>query len=174
MRKAIKNQGKTVLAYELGAGSAIEQQLISAGKIQVLEDGSYGLFSQEAVNGEGQRASAGDYFKLDSTGAPYPNQRQWFLDHHRHLQGDEYEQCPQPVDIWQTEDGPCPEIQFLLDQGLLRINTQDADRYFNAELWGAPLSAKKDAVVVFYSLDRDGTDFNFVAWEEFQKTYHIL
>lgn len=66
--------------------------LIEEGAIQRPPDGSYALFSQEAVNGQGQIAQAGDYFKVDTIDGrhfPYPNSREYFLSNHTHLGGDE-------------------------------------------------------------------------------------
>ena len=57
---------------------------------------------------------------------------------------------------------------------------EDPEHYFNAFLWGAELSAARDAAVIFYSVDRDGTggiadiSFNFVAAKEFEESYEIL
>ncbi len=178
MRCAVKLQGKQVRAWELGAGTEMEKTLIREGKIRKTECG-YELFSREAVNGRGQRAKGGDFFKLDSEGHPYPNDREWFLANHRHLAGDTYEQTPKPLEIWQAEDGENEGIAWLREKGRLILRKDDPERYFNAHLWGADLSAAKDAVVVFYGVDRNDageiTDisFNFVAWEEFQRTYTL-
>ena len=62
----------------------------------------------------------------------------------------------------------------------MEIREDDPERYFNAFLWGAPLSAGKDAVLIFYSIKRDidgniyDADFNFITREEFEKTYDEL
>lgn len=178
MRYAVKRQGKRVRAWELGAGSATEDQMIREGKIVPTEEG-YELFSQEAVNGQGQKARSGDYFKVDGQGYPYPNDRQWFFANHRHLEGDEYEQMPKPLAIWGVEDGESELIRWLTDGGRLTIREDDPERYFNAFLWGAELSAAKDATVVFYNVDRNeageiaDVNFNFVACEEFRRTYSL-
>ncbi|MBQ1412657.1 MAG: hypothetical protein IIY93_05645, partial [Clostridia bacterium] len=64
--------------------------------------------------------------------------------------------------------------------GRIRHREDDENAYFNAVLWGAPLSAAKDAVICFYSITRDGNgvitdaDFNFISRAEFEKTYDIL
>ena len=82
MRYAVKNKGKIVNAYCLGQSSGMEQELIRLGRIRLLPDGAYELMSQEAKNGTGQRADAGDYFKVDEVEGvyyPYPNSR--FLAH---------------------------------------------------------------------------------------------
>lgn len=69
-----------------------------------------------------------------------------------------------------------PLIQGLQRRG---IRENDPERYFNAHLWGADLSAAEDAVVVFYGVERNEAgeiadiSFNFVAWEEFRRTYAL-
>lgn len=177
MRFAKKRQGRLVSAYELGAGSEMEARMIHAGRICRREDGGYALFSQEAVNGCGQRAEKGDFFKVDGSGYPYPNARAWFLANHRHMGGDNYEQIPRPLEIWMAADGENEVIRFLLEQGKLLVRKDDPARYFNAHLWGADLSAAQDAVVVFYGVKRNeagailDVEFNFVAREEFDRTY---
>ena len=180
MRKAIKNTSEIMFAYCLGANSEKEKELIKTGKIRVLPDGCYELFSQEAVNDQGEIAKKGDYFKLDDSGYPYPNSKEWFQKHHRHISGDTYEQICEPVLIWQEGDPIEEEMQYLLESGKLTICPDDKDHYFNAFLWNAPLSAGRDATIVFYHVERDDqmniTDisFNFVAKKEFQTNYSIL
>ena len=180
MRKAIKQAGCTVCAYQLGTASDMERKLIDEGKIVVRSDGCYEIFSQEAVNGQGEIAAAGDYFKLDGNGFPYPNSRTWFEAHHRKIHGNLYEQLNQPLSIWQADDPLCPEIEFLLRTGKLTIVSDDEEHYFSAFLWGAPLSAAKDATIVFYSIEyiESGAvadiSFNFVAKKEFERDYLIV
>ena len=63
--------------------------------------------------------------------------------------------------------------------GRLTLKQEDPERYFNAFLWGADLSAAKDATVVFYNIDKNEegeiTDisFNFVAAKDFNENYKI-
>lgn len=92
MAKVIKNIGKEVRAYQLGAGSTVEQSLIAEGKIRV-RNGNYELFSQESRE-KGEMAVTGDYFKVDNAGYPYPNKADWFELNHRHIDGDRFEQLP--------------------------------------------------------------------------------
>ena len=54
-----------VRAWELGAGSDMEKEMIRVGKIIAHPDGVYEVFSQESTEGKGQMAHAGDYFKVD-------------------------------------------------------------------------------------------------------------
>lgn len=182
MKYAVKNKRKVVQAYCLGNGTEMEQRLIRLDRIRQLPDGGYELMSQEAKNGAGQRAEAGDYFKVDVVGGeyyPYPNGREYFLKNHIHLEGDTYEQKARPLAIWQWGDGPCDAIGYLLEQGKLTLNHEDPERFFNAFLWGADLSAGQDATVVFYDIFRDAagmiTDvsFNFVVKEEFERSYTL-
>lgn len=183
MRRAIKSKRKVVTAYPLGAGHPMEALLIEEGAIRLLPDGSYALFSQETVNGQGQIARAGDYFKVDTIEGrhyPYPNSREFFLDNHIHLSGDEYEQINKPLLIWQVGDAMTEEITWLVDTGRLTLKPQDPDHYFNAFLWGADLSAASDATLLFFRVDRDENgaitdiDFNFVAKQEFEDCYVIM
>ena len=182
MRYAIKNRGKPVRAYELGAGTEMERFLIEEGAIRREPGGSYRLFSQEAVNGEGQIAQKGDYFKVDTVDGrhyPYPNKRDWFLENHTPLGEDLYEQCVSPMPIWTKDDPSCDVIDCLLASGRLRLNPQDSERYYNAQLWGSPLCAAEDAVIVFHKLERneDGTirqlSFNFVERKIFERDYTV-
>lgn len=176
----IKNTGKMVEAFELGAGSEMERKLIEEGKI-CLHEGEvsiYELFSQESNSGSGEIAMAGDFFKVDKAGYPYPNARDWFFENHRHVEGDTWEQLPKKLLAWESSDELTPEVQFLIDHKGLKLNAENPEQFFGAELWGAWLTAAADAVLIFYSVsyNEDGTvsdaDFNFVARAEFEATYH--
>ena len=182
MRQAMKSKKKIVKAYQLGIGSAMEQQLIAEGVIVLKDNGNYELFSQESVNGTGEVANVGDYFKVDEIEGkhyPYPNAKAWFEENHIHLQGDEYAQLNKPLLIWQATNPECEEIDYLINNGKLTIKEDDDQHYFNAFLWGADLSAAKDATVIFYSIDRDEdgqiTDisFNFIAKAQFEADYEL-
>lgn len=185
MRKAIKNKGKIVKAYCLGAGSAMEASLLTQGSLRIREDGTYELFSQEAKNGKGEIAYKGDYFKVDHKedgDYPYPNSKAYFEANHRKSDrdADTYEQIPKPLEIWQAVDPVNDVISFLLERGRLTIKADDDKHYFNAFLWGTDLSAAKDATIVFYKVERDAAgmiadvDFNFVAKAEFERDYTVL
>ena len=164
MRSVIKKAGKIVQGYKLGEKNAVIDALIAEGKIKQKKDGSYELFSQEAVNGIGEVAYPGDYVKIDSKGYPYPNSREFFEKNHRHIAGNDYEQMPKPLEAWTAEDA--------------MLNEEVSEKYFEAPLWGSILSAAKDAVLIFYRIDRDAdgkitdADFNFVARDEFERTYN--
>jgi len=71
------------------------------------------------------------------------------------------------------------EMSWLLETGRLTLNEEDESRYFNAEQWGSPLSAAKDAALVFYEIrkNKEGIadiSFNFVENGVFRATYEIL
>lgn len=172
-----KNSGKELQAWELGASSEMERKLIEEGRI-VRCGSDYELFSQEAKSGSGEKAKAGDYFKVDGSGFPYPNEREWFLGNHRHIEGDTWEQIPKPLMAWESTDGITSEVDFLVANKGLVLNSENPEKFFGAELWGAWLTAAKDAVLIFYSVsyDEDGkvvdADFNFVARTEFEAAYH--
>lgn len=176
MRKAIKSKCKTVIAWQLGMGTAKEKELIQEGKIRVLKDGEYEVFSREASE-HGERVKTGAFVKTGVDGLLYPNDEAFFVSHHRHVSGDIYEQIPEPVDVWFVEDGYCPEIQFLIKHKGLRLNEESDTSYFQAPLWGTIETSPRDSALVFYSIKRgsDGciqdADFNFVARDAFEKTY---
>ena len=176
----IKRENNQVRAWQLGAGSEMEQAMLAQGLMIRHKDGSYELFSQEAVDGRGEQAQAGDYFKVDNSGRPYPNERTWFEAKHQHLAGDIYTQLPEQLTAWSVDEPTGEELRFLLDQGLLALHPETPDHYFSAILFGAPLSAARDAVLVFYSVERAPNgqlcrvDFNFVAREAFEQTYTII
>lgn len=182
MRQAMKSKKKIVKAYQLGSGSNMEKLLLEEGTLVLREDGKYELFSQEAVNRKGEVAVAGDYFKVDEIEGkhfPYPNEKSWFEANHTHLQGDEYEQVNKPLYVWQASDPRSEEIEYLINSGKLTIKEDDAQHYFNAFLWGADLSAAKDATVIFYNIDRDNDGqiidigFNFIAKAQFEADYEF-
>lgn len=178
MAKVIKNTGKIVHAWELGRNTDMEIQLREEGKIVYTNNGEYELFSQEAKSGSGEKAKAGDFFKVDKAGYPYPNKQDWFLANHRHIDADSYEQLPKPMDAWEATEPVTPEIDFLINHKGLKLSPDTPEQYFGAELWGAWLTAASNAVLIFYSVTRDengvitDADFNFVARNEFEATYH--
>ena len=169
--------GNIVLAYELGKGSYAENKFVSSGKLRVLSDGKYEVFSREAINGSGEIAQVGDYIKIDSCGFPYPNEREFFHSNHKYLEGDRYEQIPKPLNIWMINDDICPEIEYIIQQKGLVMNPDDPQKYFTAPLGGTLESAAQDAIIVFYDIQRDtngnimDATFNFVQKGEFERTY---
>lgn len=169
-----------IQAWELGAGSDMEKEMIRCGKIVAHPGGSYELFSREAPEGKGQMAKAGDFLKVDEKGYPRPQERSSFLQEHQHLEGDWYQQEARPRKIWRLGDPDCEEIRFLLDRGLLRIRPDDPRRCFSAFLWETEETAASDAVIVFFGVDRDpegriaGINFNFVDKEYFNTHYRVI
>ncbi|MBQ2990217.1 MAG: hypothetical protein IJD60_02865 [Clostridia bacterium] len=181
MRRAIKI-AKPIQAFRLGDHSQMEQTLIDEGTIRITPTG-YELMSLEAINGHGEFAVVGDYFKVNTTADgkhfAYPNGKEWFETHHKHLGGNNYLQINQPVFFWQAGDPMNEEIKWLLDKGKLFLCKEDEERYFNANLWGTHLSAARDATLIFYEIKRDSEgiseiSFNFIKKEVFQATYEIL
>lgn len=176
MAKIIKTRGKEVEAYVLGENSDLEDQMLKDGRIRKTEEG-YELFSQESKGEKGQVAQEGDYFKVDSRGYPYPNSREWFEENHRHISEDLYEQVPKELDSWERGEPVTEEIRFLLDEGKLKLNEDEPEKYFEAFLWGTLLQSADDSLVIIYSVDRNeegeilDIDFNFITRREFEKTY---
>lgn len=181
MLKVIKKAGKKINAYRLGDESPMLKALIAEGKIIPHENGLFEIMSQEIRDTRGELARRGDYVKVDSLGFPYPNEAEWFLQNHRKLSdNDEYEQIPKELWAWTINEPMCAEIEFLLSHRRLEMNKNNPNTCFCAELWGAKETARIDAIIIFYNISYDlqgnilDIDFNFVAKEEFDKTYDIL
>lgn len=169
-----------VEAYRLGDNSPVVEGLMAEGEILQRADGSFEVFSREAKENTGERAHSGDYIKLDSEGCPYPNSAEYFENNHRHLAADFFEQQSPAVEVWMCGEPMCPEIRYLMENRHLSFHDDEPERYFQAPLWGTRLSAAKDAVIIFYRIVRDESgqitdvDYNFVAGDEFERTYEIL
>lgn len=183
MFRVIKNKGKYVKAYRLGDKNPVVDQLIAEGKIKVLPNGEYEVFSQEVIRAQaehGEAASAGDYVKVDGTGSPYPNDASFFAANHRHIAGDDYEQIPKPMSAWSAEEPMCEEIRFLIREKGLVLNPEDPERYYTAPLWGTVEAGRKDAVLIMYSVSRgnDGDikdiSYNLITREQFEKDYSVI
>lgn len=179
MRKARKRP-VVVRAYRLGDENNIVDGLTAEGEIRLRGDGTFEVFSQEAKGESGEIAQMGDYIKLDSSGMPYPNSEKFFEENHRHIAGEFYEQRSNVLSVWMYGDPVGEEMWYLMENKGLTLHEDDPVRYFQAPLWGTELSAAKDAVIVFYRIDRDeegkicDAEFNFVAGDEFEKTYELL
>lgn len=166
-----------VKAFELGCGSQMESDFISQGLIRKHED-HYEIHSRESKD-SGEVAYTGDYVKIDKSNNPYPNDRERFLSHHKKVGENEYCQYPEVIWSWQFGDESDDVIDYLLSSNKLIINEASYDRFYEAELWGTTLTAKKIDIILIYSVDRDGdqiisVDFNLIAKEEFDKTYQYL
>lgn len=176
----VQKEAVYVQAWQLGAHSEKEEELITNGRIKLHVDGNYEIFSQEATGKTGQIAKPGDYFKVALSGEPYPNERIWFERMHKHIRDDWYEQNSVPLQAWTVDEPINDTIQFLLDQSLLKINTSDPAHYFSASLWGTIETAAKNAVIIIHHVEKNNeneiisVNFNFVAREEFDKTYRVL
>lgn len=93
MLRVIKNKGTTVKAYQLGSNHEIIKKLMEQGKIRDLGEGRFAVYSQEAINGKegGEIGVAGDWIKVDGSGCPYPNDKEFFEANHRRIEGDTFE-----------------------------------------------------------------------------------
>ncbi|MGI6095695.1 MAG: hypothetical protein ACOYBL_09720 [Lachnospiraceae bacterium] len=182
MFHVMKKKGKVVRAYQLGSDSAVIKEFMADGKIKDLGDGNYAVYSQEAVNGKvgGEVAKVGDWIKIDSSGCPYPNDRDFFEKNHLSIKGDTYEQIAKPLPAWDAKCEMCPEVAFLVEKKGLIIDETSKEQRYSAELWGTKEAASADAVIIFYSIsyDKNGciidADFNFVERSEFQKIYRVV
>lgn len=180
MKKVMKKEGKVVEAYQLGISSPKITELLAHGKIKKHGNGRYEVFSREAVSGKGEVAQNGDYVKFDAGGFPYPNDKRFFEENHRKVGENTYEQIPKPLDAWTVQEPVCEEIEYLIEKDLLTFNEDNPKKYFNAQCWGSVLSAPKDAVLMFYRVDRDKSgnivdvDFNLVEQSEFDRTYDYV
>ena len=180
MLQVIKKEGKQVEAYEVGRDLAAIRKLVDAGKVKDCGDGTWEVFSKEAVHGKGEVCREGDFIKLDSDGDPYPNSREFFLQNHRHLEGQLYEQKPVPLTAWEVGEPDDGLLRFLMEKKGLVINEESQEKYFTAPLWGSLLSASKDAVLVLYKVTKDeegqllDVDFNFVTRKVFEESYRVL
>lgn len=177
----IQKKGKIVTAYQLGTPSCpVIAKLMQDKKILPLPNGQFEVMSRESVHGNGEIARKGDFIKLDADGWPYPTTQEYFSKNHRHLSGDQFEQLPRPLKAWLADEEMCEEVSFLIKEKGLILNANDPLHYFNAPLWGTVESAARDAVLVFYSIQRDETgqlidaDFNFVNRAIFVREYITL
>ena len=177
MRYAQKRADVPMRACRLGEGAPLEAELLRTGQLRRLDSGDYEVFSQEAVNGRGEIVRPGDYVKLDAAGVAYPNDHAFFEACHIPVGGDLFVQRVPPRVAWLADDPLIPEVRFLLDTGRLTLRADTPERYFRADLWGAPLSAARDAVLMLYAVARDDAGaivdvtFNFVARDAFERTY---
>ena len=179
MAYAVKDASR-VQAWELSSGSAMEQEMIRRGKIVARPGGIYEVFSREAAGKSGQIAASGDFFKVDEDGFPHPWRRAAFLQQHRSLEGDWYQEAARQVLIWRLGEPVCEEIRFLLGPGILRFDPDDPGQGFTAFIWGTEETASSDAVIVIFDTDRDaegrvtGVNFNFVEIGYFNNHYRVI
>ena len=180
MRMAQKKSGRLVQAFELGTDTLMERELVREGKIQVLSDGEYRLFSLESIGSKGQ----GDFFKVDETTTgkfPYPLARKFFFANHKAVDGNNtFEQITKPLKIWLFGDAISAELSFLLKTGKLILDEKDVEHYYNAFVWDTHLTGSSADVLVIYNETRtsDGElfsiDFGIVQRDIFDKTYVLL
>lgn len=174
----IKKKNTLVRAYRLGGNTATEKNLLAAGLLRRNPDGTYTVFSREAPT-HGQTAQTGDYIKIDSAGAPYPNESVWFLQNHTPLGDDRYLQKSPRLQAWTIGETPCDAAVFLLENDLLQLHPGDDAHFFGAHLWGTYQTAPRDAVVIFDRIVRENgsvtaVDFHFIVAEEFAISYEVV
>jgi hypothetical protein len=178
MKLVRKKEGKIVNAYRLGDEHEVINELMAQGLLKKTDDSCWRVCSQEAT--EGEIARDGDYIKVDSSGHPYPNVREYFEKNHKSVGGDKYEQIPQILKAWDVNEPECPELAFLIAHKGLVIDPEQENCYYKAPLFGDILTADRNAEIVFYSIQYDeqnqvtDADFNFVAGDEFAKTYDVI
>lgn len=169
-----------VKACRLGENSALFDKLVQDKKIICDSSGNYRILSFETDQVNGEIAQGGDFVKVDPKGGVYPNKAEYFLQRHIRIGEDLYMQKEQRLPAWDAQEPMSDEIAFLIEKKGLVIDRQSRDRYFSAPLWGTMLYAARDAVIIFYSITRDGngliTDasFNFVKREVFAQTYERI
>lgn len=174
----LKREGLPVKVCRLGEDSPLERELIRNGSVRRRPGSSYEVFSRESGREKGELAEAGDFVKVDRGGWPYPVRSGDFLAEHR-LRDGEWIQIPRPLEAWEPGQPMSDAVLWALEHGRLRLDESDHERFFQARLWGADLSAPRDAVLVFYRIQRDPSgqildlNFNFVVREEFLRTYQI-
>ena len=183
MLKIIKKKGQLVKAYRLGEENPVLDVLIRENRIKNMFNGTYEVFSQEAVkseSGHGQVACTGDWIRIDGAGFPYPCKNEWFQENYRHVGGDDYEQIPKVLLGWTAEQKMCPEVEFLIQNRGLILDNEHPDKFFQAILWGNPEAAAKDAILVFYDIVYEDernildVDYNFVEKREFERIYDVV
>lgn len=176
----VQKKTSLIQAWRLGAGTTKEKELIAEKAIILKEDGNYELFSREAMGKTGEIAKIGDYFKVDSNGYPYPNEKLTFEAMHEHVATDWYMQKTLVLFAWTINQPINDAVQYLFDMGLVVLHDDDPVHFFSASLWGTEETASKEDIIVFYNIQRDEhekilyIDFNFVERSEFNKTYQII
>lgn len=176
----VQKKASLIQAWRLGAGTIKEIELIAKKAIILRADGNYELFSREAVGKTGEIAKAGDYFKVDSNGCPYPNEKLTFEATHEYVDADWYKQRTPVLFAWTIDQPVNDVVQYLFDKGLVVLHKDDPAHFFSAHLWGTEETAAKDDIIIFYLVQRDEQgsilkiDFNFVEKKEFDKTYCIV
>ena len=171
MITVMKKKGSGIRAYRLGERTPEEMDLIRKGRI-IPHGDEYEIFSRESRSGSGEIAKAGDYFKIDEDGMPYPNEKNWFEANHRRISDGRYEQYPKELSAWMTGDPDDGPVRMLIEEGRLALCEEDPEHYFQADLWGTKLTAPKDAVLVIYNYAK--REFNFVDRAVFDKNYEIV
>lgn len=178
--RVIKKNTLSVRAFCLGCDSEMEKELLAGGSLCKYADNSYEVFSQEAVNGDGEFVSTGDYVIVDGSGTPYPNSKEYFEANYELIAGEEYRAIAKLREAWEYGEAIDDKMSFAIEHRGLVLNEASYEKYMTAPLYGSILSAAKNAVIVFYSVDRDengavvGVSFNFVERKEFERNYEVV
>lgn len=181
-----KKRSRLCRAFCLGEGSPLEKIYIEKGLIIHKGNNAYEIFTKEAKE-QGEQAEAGDYVKIGQDEEIYPNQREYFLKNHKKINSDKlgelYEQKESVVWVAFWEDFQMPieklpeKLRFLIRQKGLKINSENAREYYEAEIWGTHCYAKKDAAVVIHRMvwDEQGEiadiGFQFIDRDIFEISY---
>ena len=178
MAKVIEKKCKTVQACELGTKSEMELKLMKTGNIQFCRGmiPIYKIYSQKD-SGKREIAKKGDFVKIDEEGFPYTIHREYFLKNHSYIEENTYEELPQVYVAWESTEEITEEIQFLIANNRLRINTNNYEKFFLYKVNGNWINKAADAVIVFYDIryDENGsivsTKVDLIEREKFLEKY---
>ena len=179
-RFIIKNKSEMVKACRLGGmPSEMELKLMDEGKIKLCNGrvSIYEVFSQKSKEGSGERARAGDFVKIDKDGYPAVVRMEEFLNNHRKVKDDIWEEIPEPILAWEKQDKVIPEMQFLIDKKKLMFDATDPKKFFVVLVNQKRITASEDAILIFFNIkyNSDGavvdTDIEFVEKEDFESNY---
>ncbi len=166
--------------------SPLEKSYIEKGVIIPTRNNVYEIFTKEAKD-QGEQAEVGDYVKIGKDGEIYPNQREYFLKNHKKITSDKFGELFEQKEsvvlaaFWEDFEMPVQELpeelRFLIEQKELKINTNNEDCYYEADIWGTHCQAGKDAAVVMHCMNRNkkgritGSGFQFVERDIFESSY---
>ena len=201
LRMAKRREVRRVKAWELGAGSLIERDLIAEGAIRPEDDELYRILSRERFLQEtrfaqetpvGTFAEKGDFITVNTVnGKQYPclNQRKYFMETHQHIEGNEYDQRSEAVGVWFFGDPVSPELQYISKYNILSAVLRHmiaGNRFWlltsDAFIGISPVRAIElyfgdKATIIFYNVKRNETgeivdlDFMFIERDAFNRDY---
>ena len=172
----IKNKPEVVEAWRLGDCSSKETELMKSNMIVRFGD-LFEVHSQEYKE-YGEPVMIGDYFKIDKAGYPYPIDKEYFLKTHRHIEGNRWEEFPEPIMAWESADAISPEVRFLMENKGLEIDPEHPDQFFKEKMnQDIYIAATATTLIIFNSVsyDNDGNvinaNFEFLSRAEFERDY---